>query len=96
VDNIAVIAHDPNYAYEVTKLEVIFNGAPLVATCGSWDYRLGNGSDIETGVGFGFPGDSQNHDTGRDLMLKINPAGTTPTCRLFGGIVQATIIVTGS
>ncbi len=96
VDNIAVIAHDPNYSYGVTQLSVVLNGAQLIATCGSWDYRLGNGLDVEIGVGFGFPGDSQNHDTGRDLMLKIDSAGTTPTCRVTGGVVQATFIVSGS
>lgn len=97
VDKITVIAHDPNYSYTLTTLEVIWNGSqmpiPPPLNCGSWDYRLGNGSDIENAVGFVFPGDGSNHDTLRTLHLRIDSAGTVAACKVFGGIVEATFVV---
>lgn len=102
VDDITVIAHDDTYSYTLTTLEVVFNGSqlppspPALLQCGTWTYGVdGSTANPVTGIGFTFPGDHLNHDTGHDLHLKIASAGTQPACRVFGGIVEATFVVTG-
>ena len=93
VDDIYVSEYDPVYTYELTRLEVVDNGSVGSGTCDSHDYRLGTGSDIETGVGFVFDGILQ--DTGRTLELEIASGLTQDNCVIHFGVVEATFQIWG-
>ena len=92
VDDIKVSEDDAAYSYVLMELEVIFEGV-VSGVCDDHDYRLSNGTDVETGINFLFETSGSNVDTGRDLDLMIEPAGTDPGCEVSGGVVRATFQV---
>ena len=93
IDDIWVSEYDPVYTYELTQLQVFSNGFVSLGTCGSHDYQLGTGSDLEAAIGYAFNG--INNDTGRTLQLSIQASGTEPDCQISGGIVKAWFQITG-
>jgi hypothetical protein len=100
VDDIKVSEYDSTYSYELTRLQITFNGFTS-GSCGSHTYQIWNsvgnfGTQDETNVNFVF--DGLLVDTLRDLQLSINPSGTVGGpggCLVTAGIVTATFQIAG-